>query len=61
MATPDISSPEASINTDAAPLSNQYRLIRADGTATTFPGKTSIAEICRLIGCDTLCEARPNI
>ena len=38
----DIPSPEASINRDAAPLSNQYRLIRADGTATTFPGKVSI-------------------
>jgi hypothetical protein len=36
MVAHDIPSPEASINTDATPLSNQYRLIRADGTETTL-------------------------
>ena len=54
MAAHDIPSPKASINPDATPPSNHYRLIRADGTATTFPRKVSIGEICRLIGCETL-------
>src|ERR1700722_13965548 len=54
MAANDIPSPEASINTDAKPHSNQYRLICADGSETTFPGRPSFDEIRRLIGCDTL-------
>jgi hypothetical protein len=54
MAEADIPSPEASFNSDAKLLSNQYRLIRADGTEATFFGKTSLEEIRRLIGCEGL-------
>jgi hypothetical protein len=54
MAAYDIPSPEASINTDAVLHSNQYQLIRSDGTETTFSGRPSFDEIHRLIGHDSL-------
>lgn len=55
MAEVDIPSAEDSINSIAGmPLRGEYKSIRTDGTETTFPGNVSIAEICRLIGCDTL-------
>jgi hypothetical protein len=33
---------------------DSFKVIRIDGTESIHQGKPSVAEICRLIGCDTL-------
>ncbi len=59
MAEVDIPSAEDSINHDAGmPHRGEYKVIHTDGTQTTFPGRPSIDDIRRLIGCDTLDTVR---
>ena len=36
----------------------QYKVIRVDGMETVHQGKVSMAEICKLIGCDTVTIGR---